>query len=242
MGGAGVGGAVVGGAGGAGGVGGGVGCEQPGTVDYVIRKRGNASITLDGLCNEVAWIVAPKIPFTMADFNDSNNVSQCALLWDDSNPTKVWGCCTFGDTQLEAIQTDKDAMNIWNDDAIEFVLDANTDDNKDAQTLKFFINARGTTYDTNFPGDVTNTSHDAKLQSSTMVNGTINNVAPDIGWSVEWNVELPFAAQDELVTKCEFALDDRDGGTRYKTIMFGETINDPTVWGTCKYSCLPAVP
>jgi hypothetical protein len=247
-GGAGTGGGGVGGGGvGGGGVGGGAttgaggSCEDPTPVDYVIRKRGGADINLDGNCDEAVWAAATKIPFDSADFDDSNNTVTCRLLWENGTPDTVWGCCDIEDSDLEAVQTQNDADNIWNDDAIEFILDANTDNTRDSETLKFFINVRGAVYDAIFPNNMTTKNHDAGIEREVNTAGNVNSPPSDTSWRTEWSVKLPFDATDEHVGKCEFVMDDRDDGMKDYMVMYGTMINSPSSWGKCRYSCLDAL-
>jgi hypothetical protein len=237
-GGGGPGGSGVGGAGGGGGT-----CETGAQADYVIRKRGSGAITLDGICSEPEWFTAPFIPFSTANVANTDNTTVCQILWEDGSPNKVWGCCDIFDSALEAAQTDHDAWNIWADDAIEFIIDPNTDNQRTNETLKYFINVNGTTHDVNYESNNYNVDHEANMKRDVEVVGTINSGGSvDDRWTVEWSIDLPFDAADEQVGKCQFILDDRDNGQPQYDIVFGTETNDPSHWGTCLFSCLPAVP
>lgn len=235
----GVGGLGGGGGGGAGGAGG--GCPPgPGVTDYVIAKT-TSPITMDGLCNEPAYAAANALSFGDADYDDSDNTSTCRFVWTPGAVDSVYGCCTILDSRLEAEVTTDEGEGIWSDDAVEMIFDPDTDNAESVGMVKFIINANNFVRD-GVDGTDTNLSQDPVTVSAALRAGSLNDsaMADDNGWSVEFQVDLPFSVTDDQVGKCQFVVDDRDDDTRYMAKMYGAgqgQINEPSLWGTCRYAC-----
>ncbi len=75
-----------------------MGRAAPAPADYDILAKGPQPIIIDGSCDEPSWSYAA-----------ADNTVDCRFLWEDGGPDRVYGCCTVGDDQLEALQTIHDA-------------------------------------------------------------------------------------------------------------------------------------
>ena len=243
MGAAGAGGAgAVAGASGSGGLA--ADCSAPTNINYEIRRvQSGSSLTIDGTCDETSWQAAPLMKFVGP--SNTDNSTECRLLWDPSGSPRMFGCCVITDTDLQGVHTAHDSK-VFNDDSVEYFLRPAPDASLTAGTVKIFINLLGTVYDQDFPGY--NPAYEAGVLAKASLDGTLNDSAADKGYTLEWSSVVSPLPLTTTEYRCAFATNDTDGladggSTRTSAISFpgpSNTINDLETWGKCSFSCLEA--
>ncbi len=232
------------GAGGSGGVGaggsGGSDCNGGApAVDYVISRIANPSVVnVDGVCNESIWTSATAIPFTGPSTTD--NSVNCRLAWTDGSPPMLFGCCQNTDTDLRATITAKDG-DVYGDDSFEYFLRPNEEAVlADPLTVKLSVNILGVTLDTDGDPPTFDKSYDSNFVASAKIDGTLNDMQPDTGYTIEWSHELLYQPAFSARYRCGFAMNDYDLSGRTDALAFPTTapgLNTPSSWGLCAYAC-----
>lgn len=230
---------------GAAGSGGVTDCGSSSGADYEVRRvPAGQPLTIDGTCSESAWLDAPVMQFVGP--SNSDNSSECRLLWDPTGSPRLFGCCVVQDTDLRASQTVHDS-DVYLDDAVEYFLRDGADAVIDAAgTVKVFFNILGTSRDESYPG--ADPGYESGVVVEALLNGTLNDAEPDTSYTLEWSSVLSTLPLQKSDYRCAFAVKDTDlgadgGDFRTSAVSFPGpanifTINEVATWGTCHFSCL----
>lgn len=218
-------------------------CGSPFSADYEVRRVPTGVVlTVDGMCSEDAWTTAPVMNFVGP--SNSENEAECRFLWDPSDAPRMFGCCTIQDTDVRALETVNDSK-FFSDDSLEYFLRSAPDAALTVGTVKIFISARGTTRDESFPGN--DTTYDADIIAKVGLDGSLNDLSPDVSYTLEWSSVLSPTALTTTEYRCAFAFNDGDLGpdgglVKTSGISFAGGSGAPTInhlenWGTCHFSC-----
>jgi hypothetical protein len=175
---------------------------------------------------------APTVDGTLTEFAGANSVSltgttnstDLRLMWDSDN--LYLGAITQ-DTALETVQTAHDAPTIYNDDAIEIVIDTDNDGVYDTTDYKFIVNAAEITYDASGPS-FTLSYEPTYPAPQVVIVGTLNSAGADTSWAIEialpWSI-LGITPAADNVYGINVQMDDRDSGVR-TTYRWNGSINN----------------
>jgi cellulose/xylan binding protein with CBM9 domain len=148
-------------------------------------------------------------------FSGASNTASARLLWDANN---LYVAYQVADTRLQAVQTARDAADLWLDDAVEVYVDtANAGaDTMQPHDYQLLLNLRNVQGDLRGTGSGKDASWNATWRSAVALAGTLNNDGnTDQGYAVE--IAIPWAQVGVTpafgrVFGMDLAVDDRDAG------------------------------
>jgi hypothetical protein len=163
---------------------------------------------VDGRLNE--WTGAGAIQFAGA-----TNGATAYMLWDD---TSLYVAYRVTDARLSAVQTVRDAPDLYTDDAVELFIDTLNAGAPSMQPhdYQLLVNAHNVQGDLRGTGSGKDGSWNAAWSSAVRTRGTVNNNGDtDLSWSVE--IAIPWAQVSVTpaagrIFGIDLTVDDRDPG------------------------------
>lgn len=199
-----------------------------------------AAMTIDGNLADWAGIAAISIADDPANGRGAlNNTAKVKLAWD---PTYLYMAYDVTDTDLEAVQTARDAADIYKDDEIEFYVDPQGDGwtapvmtATDYQFLANVLDAVGDKKGDGAGGKDASFNAPSFLAKA-VINGTIGG-GTDVGYTVEARIawaELGVTPASGNFLRIDPAVGDRDGSPPPGTESFDwaglTAFNNPMAW------------
>ena len=187
-------------------------------------QSATVNVTVDNILGYTAvhTASAPTINGTLTEFANANpvqldgmggltplNVTDLRLMWDS---TALYIGALTTDTYLEAATTGHDNAALFNDDAIEIVIDTDNDGVWETTDYKFIINAQNVTFDAR---NLSDTTYEPTYTSQVVRVGDLDGVSDDTSWAVE--IAIPWAqmggisAAADQVYGINVQIDDDDG-------------------------------
>jgi hypothetical protein len=199
------------------------------------------SITVDGSLSEWANIAAISMADNSGRTGGVDNTAKVKLAWDD---TYLYAAYDVTDTELLAVQTARDAANIYQDDGIELYVDPQGDGagatSMTPTDYQFLSNIREAMADYN--GDGAGGKDGSFIANSLLAkavaNGNVNASGTDVGYTLEMRVswsDLGVTPAAGNFMRIDPVVDDRDGAGPPPTQSFdwaGLTgnYNQPNAW------------
>jgi hypothetical protein len=199
------------------------------------------AVTVDGNLSEWANIAA----ISLADDPNNgrgaaNNSAKVKLAWDD---TYLYAAYDVTDTELLAVQTTRDASDIYLDDAIELYIDPQGDGatapNMTTTDYQFLANIRNAVGDKNGDGVGGKDAgfNAASFLSQAVTRGTVNATGTDTGYSLELRIawtDLGVTPASGHFMRIDPAIEDRDGNPATNSVFdwgtFSGVYNNPSGW------------
>jgi hypothetical protein len=198
-------------------------------------------MTIDGNLSEWANITAISMADNSGRTGGVDNTAKVKLAWDD---TYLYAAYDVTDTELLALQTARDAANIYQDDAVELYIDpqgdgagATTMTATDYQFLSNILEAMA-----DYRGDGAGGKDGSYLASGflaqAVTTGTVNASGTDTGYSVELRIawsDLGVTPSAGNFMRIDPVVEDRDGAGPPPSQSFdwaGITgiYNNPSLW------------
>jgi hypothetical protein len=199
------------------------------------------SITVDGNLSDWSNITAISMADNSGRTGGVDNTAKVKLAWDD---TYLYAAYDVTDTELLALQTARDASNIYQDDAIELYIDPQGDGASatsmtptDYQFLANILEAMS-----DYKGDGAGGKDGSFLANSflaqAVANGTVNASGTDTGYALELRIawsDLGVTPAAGNFMRIDPVVEDRDGAGPPPTQGFdwaGLTgnYNNPSAW------------
>jgi cellulose/xylan binding protein with CBM9 domain/fibronectin type III domain protein len=199
------------------------------------------AMTIDGNLSEWANITAISMADNSGRTGGVDNTAKVKLAWDDSY---LYAAYDVTDTELLAIQTTREASNIYQDDGIELYIDPQGDGASatsmtptDYQFLSNILEAMS-----DLKGDGAGGKDGSYLANSfltqAVTNGTVNATGTDTGYTLELRIawsDLGVTPAAGNFMRIDPVVDDRDGAGPPPTQSFdwaGLTgnYNQPNAW------------
>ena len=211
------------------------------SADYVIKKIGPNTITINGACDEGAWSHADganQVSWTGG--NISNNTVNLKLLWDSApTPKQLYWCFEVQDTDIRAAATGTDptSPSIFSDDDLELQWKNTQSTTRDDNTKKLTVNGQSS------PAIRTEQNNADLTWAPTVsvarvLTGTLNDTTADTKIVIEGKTDIGFDPGSSLLALCNFFHFDDDvagDGQRSAFTSIGSQ-NDITKWGSCEFS------
>lgn len=186
-------------------------CQTPIDKQY-IAKKGTAEI--DGDISEFTGA------FIFLE-NSHGNTAKYWFMWDDDN---LYVAGDVKDTDIEAVLTEEDS-NLWSDDSIEFIVDTllNGGSKPQSDDYKFWISARGVKTDSK----AYDKTWDSRMVFEVVMDGTLNDDAPDTGYVFEASIPLVAPVENNSVWGLNLVFNDGEDA-----LWSGAAINNVDDAGT----------
>jgi hypothetical protein len=211
------------------------------------------SMTIDGNLSEWSNITAISMADNSGRTGGVDNTAKVKLAWDD---TYLYAAYDVTDTELLAVQTTRDASNIYQDDAIELYIDPQGDGasatSMTATDYQFLSNILEAMSD--YKGDGAGGKDGSFIANSflaqAVANGTVNATGTDTGYALELRIawsDLGVTPSAGHFMRIDPVVDDRDGAGPPPTQSFdwaGLTgnYNNPSAWKDVRLVNPPPVP
>ena len=209
----------------------------PPAADYDVTKV--ASMAIDGNLSD--WAGIPAVSMTDDDDRGAaTNSATVKLAWND---TYLYAAYDVSDTELLAVQTGRDASEIYKDDEVELYLDPQGDGESatsmTATDYQFLANVRDaiSDYRGNGSGDKDGSYNAGSYLSKAVTNGTLNVTGTDVGYQIEFRIawsDLGVTPTAGHVMGTDLAVGDRDAGTPpvqdFDWAGLTTTYNNPSAW------------
>ena len=210
-----------------------------GPANYEIYELGAKTVVIDGTCESDPWGQANTVQFR--GFSDLSAATTAKFLWKTGTPSRLYGCVTQNDTNVQAATTASDNTAIFNDDYLEMIFSDNLDRVWGTKVWKFAINPHSTQAHLDARADAQgNFDNGQTLENRSKaraVSGTLNNSSDtDTSWTVEFVFDMPCTITAGNVKLFDLLIQNVPGGAYKQAVCTNPTtFNDPACWGTVKY-------
>jgi len=197
------------------------------------------SMTVDGNLSDWTGISAISMADNSGRTGGVDNTAKVKLAWDD---TYLYAAYDVTDTELLAVQTARDAANIYQDDGVELYVDPQGDGGAsmtatDYQVLSNILEAVSD-YNGNGAGGKDGSWLASSLLSQAAANGNVNAAGTDTGYAIELRVawsDLGVTPAAGSFMRMDAVVDDRDGAGPPPTQSFdwaglSGNYNNPDSW------------
>jgi hypothetical protein len=203
--------------------------------EYDLVKVATSTITMDGDLSDWAGISAiPKFSDDPAR-GAAADTATVKLAWD---ATYLYAAYDITDTELQAVQTTRDATDLHKDDEVELYLDPQGDGGTvmgttDYQLLGNILEAVKDARGDGAGGKVTGFNAPS-LQAKVKLNGTANGQGADVGYTLEMRVawaDLGVTPASGQLMRLDLVVGDRDAANQSVVESF-DWVGQPGPYGT----------